>query len=282
MSICRKNSIWKRRRGSRMADDNQKKAVLKAAWLFHDILYLHGERGNILAFQRVCGFAGVEAEVEIIDFDRKDFHPQEYDFIFCPPGEISSFQAIIDWLRPYREELKSYMEVGKVLLVTGTSQCIFGGTTKRSDGTTLEGLGLIDCDFTERKAVYGDDINVMVNLGDKADDEAGEEMELFGSQIQMVDVDSRERPFGKILYGFGNTGKDKNEGSLKKNSIFTNILGPIFVLNPWLTKKIVVQCLKNNGLEIGEFDFDMSLERKSLETKKEFTSCKVSKLTNSK
>ena len=162
------------------------------------------------------------------------------------------------------------MEAGRVLLVTGTSQCIFGGITKREDGSTVEGLGLIDCDFNERRLVYGDDLNYMAQFG-------GEEFEIFGSQIQMMDVESREEPFGQLMYGFGNTGKDRNEGSIKVNSIFTNTLGPILVLNPWLTKKIVLTCLKNSGFEEEDFDFDMSLELKSLETKKQFTDSKVTK-----
>ncbi|MCI8609311.1 MAG: cobalamin biosynthesis protein CobQ [Firmicutes bacterium] len=251
------------------------KPVLRAAWLFPDILYLHGERGNMLAFQRVAGFAGAEVMVERIDFETEDFNPMDYDFIFCPPGELASLAAVIEWLSPYREALAEFIELGRVLAVTGTSQCIFGGKTGREDGSSLEGLGLIDCDFTERKAVYGDDIHVTTTYG-------GEEMEVFGSQIQMMDVHSREAAFGQVLYGFGNTGRDRCEGSLKKNSIFSNILGPIFVLNPWLTRKIVVQCLQNIGIEIDEFDFDMSLEMKSLATKKEFTASKVTKLTNSK
>ena len=98
----------------------------------------------------------------------------------------------------------------------------------------------------------------------------------------MMDVDSRETPFGTLKYGFGNSGEDRNEGSLKNNSIFTNTLGPIFVLNPWITKKIVVQCLCNIGVEIEEFDFDVSLERKSLETKTMFTDRKVTRLHNCK
>ena len=134
----------------------------------------------------------------------------------------------------------------------------------------MEGLGLIDCDFTERKMVYGDDLHFMTSYG-------GEELEIFGSQIQMMDVESREEAFGQLLYGFGNTGKDRKEGSMKNNSIFTNTLGPILVLNPWLTKKIVRIC---TGAE--DFGFDMSLEQKSLETKKQFTAGKVSRLTNCK
>ena len=112
--------------------------------------------------------------------------------------------------------------------------------------------------------------------------EEGETMEIFGSQIQMMDVESREAPFGILKYGFGNSGEDRNEGSLKMNSIFTNTLGPIFVLNPWLTKKIVVQCLCNIGVEIEEFNFDVSLEKKSLETKTMFTDRKVTRLHNCK
>ena len=249
--------------------------TIRAAWLFPDILYIHGERGNLLALERVAKFAGAETVIDRIDFDTEGFDPMNYDFIFCPPGEIASFNAVVEWLKPYKAQFEAFLEAGRVLLVTGTSQCIFGVITKREDGSTVEGLGLIDCDFTERKLVYGDDLNYMAQFG-------GEEFEIFGSQIQMMDVESREEPFGQLMYGFGNIGKDRNEGSAKGNSIFTNTLGPILVLNPWLTKKIVLTCLKNSGFEEEDFDFDMSLELKSLETKKQFTSGKVSRLTNCK
>lgn len=255
-----------------MAEMNK---TIRAAWLFPDILYIHGERGNLLALERVAKFAGAEAVIDRIDFDTEGFDPMNYDFIFCPPGEIASFNAVVEWLNPYKAQFEAFLEAGRVLLVTGTSQCIFGGITKREDGSTVEGLGLIDCDFNERRLVYGDDLNYMAQFG-------GEEFEIFGSQIQMMDVESREEPFGQLMYGFGNTGKDRNEGSIKVNSIFTNTLGPILVLNPWLTKKIVLICLKNAGFEAEDFDFDMSLELKSLETKKQFTDSKVTKLSNCK
>ena len=250
-----------------MAEMNK---TIKAAWLFPDILYIHGERGNLLALERVAKFAGAEVSVDRIDFDTEGFDPMNYDFIFCPPGEIASFHAVVEWLKPYKAQFEAFMVAGRVMLVTGTSQCIFGGVTKRDDGSSVEGLGLIDCDFTERKLVYGDDLNYMAKFG-------GEEFEIFGSQIQMMDVESREEAFGQLKYGFGNTGKDRTEGSIKKNCIFTNTLGPIMVLNPWLTKKMVQICLGG-----AEFDFDMSLELKSLETKKQFTAGKVTRLTNCK
>ena len=180
-----------------MAEMNK---TIRAAWLFPDILYIHGERGNLLALERVAKFAGAETVIDRIDFDTEGFDPMNYDFIFCPPGEIASFNAVVEWLKPYKAQFEAFVEAGRVLLVTGTSQCIFGKQTKRDDGSVVEGLGLIDCDFTERKLVYGDDLNYMAQFG-------GEEFEIFGSQIQMMDVESREKPFGQLMYGFGNTGR---------------------------------------------------------------------------
>ena len=86
-----------------MAEMNK---TIRAAWLFPDILYIHGERGNLLALERVAKFAGAEAVIDRIDFDTEGFDPMNYDFIFCPPGEIASFNAVVEWLKPYKAHLK--------------------------------------------------------------------------------------------------------------------------------------------------------------------------------
>ena len=248
--------------------------TMKAAWLFPDILFLHGERGNIMALKRMASLAGIELEVERIDFNSSDFDPMEYGIIFCPPGEIASFGTVIDKLKPYCGKFREFIESGRVLIAVGTGICIFGKDTRREDKSIIDGLGLIDCNFEERKYVYGDDIYFNENY-------SGVNEECFGVQIQMIDVISQEeKPFGKLLYGFGNTGKDRNEGVIKNNSIFTNVLGPLLVLNPWLTKTIVKKASESVGIKFNEFDIDMSLERKSLESKKEFVYGKKTRLTN--
>ena len=75
--------------------------TLKIGWMFPDSLYLHGDRGNVLALKRMGEAAGFEVEIEKIDFDTEDFTPMDYDFLFCSPGEIASFSSIIDYLEPY-------------------------------------------------------------------------------------------------------------------------------------------------------------------------------------
>jgi len=249
------------------------KRELKVAWLFPDVLYLHGERGNIQALKRIAGFADIDVIVDKISYDFEGFTPDNYDIVFCAPGEIVSFEAVIDWLMPYKEAFEKFVDSGKVLLVTGTSQCIFGKKTTREDGSTIEGLGLVDCNYTERKYVYGDDIHFITDYCDV-------EKECMGVQVQMINVESKETPFAKLLYGFGNTGEDRNEGVRKNNSIFTNVLGPMLVQNPWITKQMIINAASNKGVEIKNFDFDMNLEETSIGTKKKFIANKKTNLTN--
>ncbi|MBS6799757.1 MAG: cobalamin biosynthesis protein CobQ [Firmicutes bacterium] len=250
------------------------KRTMKAAWLFPDILFLHGERGNIMALERIAGLLGIDLAVEKIDFSSEKFDPMNYALIFCPPGEMASFETVLEWLRPYADDLEKFVESGRVLLVTGTSMCMFGRDTARQDGTAIEGLGMIDCSFKERKYVYGDDICFTSDYGRQRE-------ECFGVQIQMMDICSREdRTFGNLIYGFGNDGKGRNEGVIKNNSVFTNVLGPMLVLNPWLTEEMIRKAAESIGLETDDVDIDTSLERKSLKSKKKFAMNKKTRLTN--
>lgn len=247
---------------------------LNIAWLFPDTLYLHGERGNILALERFAKLGGYEPVTTKIDFLTEDFHPMDYDIIFCPPGEIVSFKAIIDKLSPLKREFEEFINQGRVLIATGTSMAIWGKEVKRFDGTSFDGMGFFDAVAVENEAVYGDDNYFQCTYN-------GKSMEIIGNQIQMADfVSEKSKPFGNLLYGYGNTGKDRSEGFAVNNSIFTNSLGPMLVTNPWLTIEIIKVCAANKGNADLEIEFDTELEDKSFETKKDFILTKVTKLTN--
>lgn len=242
---------------------------IKIAWLFPDTLYLHGERGNILALERFAKLAEVKTEVEQIDF-KSDFHPLDYDVIFCPPGEISSFDAIVKKLMPLKDDLVQFINSGKVLLATGTSMAIFGKDILRTDGSVIRGLDIVKYHTVEKEAVYGDDNYFEAEYN-------ASRMEILASQIQMADfISDGASPFGKLIYGYGNTGTDKKEGFVLKNSIFTNCLGPVLVTNPWLTIEII-KVLTGKVIV-----FDDHLERASFETKKQLTMTKITRLTNCK
>ena len=191
----------------------------RIAWLFPDTLFLHGERGNLLALARFARLAGFEPEIIKVDFDTEDFDPFDFNVIFCGPGEIVSFQSVIEYLIPVKEELASFVESGRPLIVTGTSVGIFGNKVIRKrdsfmDADDFKGLGIVDLTYSENDEVYGDDIYFECEYG-------GRRMELIGNQIQMGDLDiGKETPFGVLKYGYGNTGNDRKKKEKMSFSTF--------------------------------------------------------------
>lgn len=240
---------------------------MKIAWMYPDTLFLHGERGNALALERYARELGAEPVVDKIDFETENFDPVAYDVLYFGAGEISSFESIVKDMESYKDALKAFMDSGKPVIVTGTTMAMFGRKVKREDGSTVECAGFIPVEAVEREYVYGDDLQIEADYN-------GKHMEIVGNQIQMIDISFKEdgefKGFGKVVYGMGNNGTDRIEGVMYKNSVFTNLLGPVLICNPWFTSGILRVAAEVSGEKLAESDPTFELERKSIERKKEF------------
>jgi CobQ-like glutamine amidotransferase family enzyme len=249
--------------------------MIRTAWMYPDTLYLHGERGNVMALARYADMLGTGSRTHKVDMGTEDFDPMDYDVIFYGPGELPSFPDVIEEISSYRDRLIEFIESGRVLLVTGTSLAMFGesismaGNGTSDGGQTVKGLGIIPVKAAEREYVFGDDEYVVTTYG-------GREMELIGNQIQMADIEIVPaafgvcRSFGKVKYGRGNNGRDGLEGIIRNNSIFTNMTGPILTGNPWLAVEIIRRASSASGSELSAAEPPYEMELKSLELKKQF------------
>jgi CobQ-like glutamine amidotransferase family enzyme len=118
-----------------------------------------------------------------------------------------------------------------------------------------------------------------VNRG--CDDAKG--YEVAGCYVRPYDVNVEEEytPLGEVEVGIDNSGKLVNagpEGLVKGNILWTNILGPVLVKNPWLTVEILNEVLDRR--EAGDSrcldsclrrnDIEWELELQSLEAFKKF------------
>lgn len=250
------------------------KPEIDIAWMYPDTLYLHGERGNVMALVKFARELGLAPKVHRIDMGSGDFNPMKYDIIFYGPGEISSFRSVINDIGTYQRSIAEYLAAGKVMLVTGTTVAMFGERIRRFSpdspngfGEIIDGLCLIPAIAEEREYVFGDDEQVRAEYG-------GYSMELVGNQIQMADIEFLEnssfRRFGSVIYGRGNNGEDGIEGVVYNNAIFTNMLGPVLVGNPWLAVRLLRTAAELKGIELRESDPDYELEIRSLAQKKKF------------
>lgn len=248
--------------------------ILKILWLYPDILNLHGDRGNLMALLRTCETFGIDADIRRVNRLTEDFDLAEVDLVLINPGELVAIQKVTDVLLKKAEAFCEHAASGKGILAVGTSGAILSKETMRQNGDVFAGLGLLDMTIRERTAVYGDDIII------RTDDL---EYEIAGTQIRMADafLEADQAPLGKVLYGLGNMGEGLNrppgkelshdangwysgngnqtgapsqkndtsvlrcEGAQRDNVIFTNLLGPVLVKNPWFTRRIIERILIN-------------------------------------
>lgn len=217
--------------------------TLNVTWLYPDLLNLHGDRGNIMAFKRVGEKMGLDVKINRIDTFAQAIDFEGSDIIFMNAGELKTVPAIVENIKKYSNAVYDFVEAGKPLIAIGTTGAVLVDKTTRADGSVIDGLGIIKASAVERKAIYGDDLHFCLNEDNS--------FELMAVQIHLIDffLDDEKDALGKLIYGKGNNDNDSTEGGKYKNAIFTNALGPVFVKNPWYTEKIINEALKAKGLE---------------------------------
>lgn len=239
---------------------------INLAWMYPDILNLHGERGNAKCFKYVANLLGITLNIDRIDNIEEQIDFEKYDILLFNCGEMKVVKTMLEFLNPQIDKLKNYIANEKYILLSGTTSSLFGNKITLLDGTNFEGLKILNADFKERNMVIGDDLYFTLDDG----------TEILGSQIQMVDVMvNDETPLGTIKYGYGNIG-NSFEGIRKENIIYTNCLGPAFVKNPWFAEKILRDICSKKEIEIkDEIKPNYEIETKSLESCKEFINKKM-------
>lgn len=246
------------------------KDKLNLCYCFPDSFNLHGDRGNMLAFERVCKLLDVEFNFRRVNSFKEKLDFSGDDILFFSPGELRVALGVCRDLQPQRSVFSDYLDAGKTIVVVGTSIALFAKNIVRLDGSVHSGLDLINLGCRERKITYSNDEVFTTTL-------YGEEMEIVGGQIQMIDIlINNETPLGTVSYGYGNSHKD-DEGAVKNGLIFTNALGPVFVKNPRFTAAIIIDALRKKGVS-REFEIpEFALEAKSNERIKDFIRLKIEK-----
>jgi len=237
---------------------------LNILWMYPDILNLHGDRGNLMAFEKIGKLLDIKVNINKVESYNDEIDFENNDILFFNVGEIKVMPTIIETLKKYIEPIQKFIDDNKTIILIGASGCIMAKKTIRKN-EEFEGLGYLDMNLVERENIYGDDILFTLNENN---------IEIVGCQIKMLDtLLLSDISLGTLEYGSGNNGFiQKTEGAKYKNIIYTNALGPIFVKNPWYTELIIKNALKNKNIELEKCltneDFDIELN--SLKAIKKF------------
>lgn len=234
-------------------------------WLYPDLMSTYGDRGNIIVLEKRCEWRGIRTEVKRLDLGFKIEDLRSCDLLFMG-GAQDKQQKIVakDLTGEKSKALQNVIDEGiPGLFICGAYQFL-GDYYKEADGTTIEGLKILDL-YTEsagegQKRLIGD----LVIRSEKLE-VGSEKLTLVGFENHggRTYLGKSVLPFGEVLYGFGNNEKDKTEGAVYKNIIGTYLHGPALPKNPHLADYLIKKALDRkykNKIELKILDDELELK----------------------
>lgn len=214
---------------------------LSIGHLYPELFNLYGDRGNVQCLLKRLQWRGIDAGVTVLPAGEKiDFNG--LDIICWGGGSDRGQEMAAGYLRETREDFRGYVEDGGVVLAVCAAFQLLGNYY-RTEKRTIEGLGILDI-RTEWKpgrlvgnAVLDSPLFSAPVVG----------FENHAGRTEIGDY----TPLGKVLFGYGNTGKGDNEGLVYRNLIATYLHGPLLPKNPEVCDWLLERALRRKyGKEI--------------------------------
>jgi CobQ-like glutamine amidotransferase family enzyme len=225
--------------------------------MYHDLMDLYGDKGNLLVLKERAEQRGIEVQLDTCTLnEEKDC--RDYDLFFLGGGADREQNLIYEDLLKRKTHIQQAMdEKTAFLLICGGYQ-LFGQYYKDQDGKQVNGLG-----FFDYYTVAGDrDHRCIGNIAITAtiDQETFEAVgfENHGGQTQNV-----SSPLGNVLSGNGNTYDGGLEGFINDQVLATYMHGPLLPKNPKIADLMLKRALKKRYGTVELQPLDDTLEDKA-------------------
>ena len=214
--------------------------TIRVCWMYHNIMDLYGDKGNMMVLSARCKARGIHCEIETMEIGQP-CDLCSYDLLFFGGGADREQSLLIHDLLQRKEQIASAMAQNTfIVLICGGYQ-LFGQYYIAADGTKINGLQFFDY-YTEAAGNYKrciGNIAIQAHLDDQEFTLVG--FENHGGQTRNV-----AHPLGKVLSGFGNNAVDHYEGFYNGQVLGTYMHGPLFPKNPEIVDFVIYKCLKRH------------------------------------
>ena len=233
---------------------------LKILYLYPDLLELYGDYGNIQILKYRIEKRGIKCIIDRYSLNDEPPNFSQYDIVFAGGGADNEQNILSEDLIKYKEDIKKAIQDGVFFLLICGAYQLFGKYYKGVEGNKIPGLDIFPY-YTEaindRKKRCIGNIILEVQLTE------GKTLKVIGFENHGGQTYNVPTPFGKVLYGNGNSFGDEKEGFFLGNVIATYLHGPLLSKNPEITDYIIKYCLERKYKEEVNFEvLDDSFEEK--------------------
>ncbi len=238
--------------------------------LYPDLLDLYGDRGNILALAARCRWRGIEPVIQQASLG-EDLDFMGMDILFLGGGSDREQGLLVQDLMRREKELRSAIENGLVVLSICGGYQMLGRYYQMASGEKIQGLGIIDIwTIAGEKRLIG---NVVVELDERvqrvdlgpvvAPGATGLKLKTlvgFENHSGKTYLGEGVMPLGKVLFGHGNNGDDREEGVRYRNVFGTYLHGPLLPKNPHLADLLLSLAILRRKSETSLKELDDHME----------------------
>lgn len=208
--------------------------------LYPNMMDLYGDNGNIDILKYRAKQRNIDINVDTYTIGDEEPNFYEYDLVFLGGGSDKEQRVVAGDIIKYQKQIERSINKGIFyLLICGGFQ-LFGKYYKDSENNILKGLNIFNY-YTEasnnKKERCIGDIVIKSEINNQ-------KLEVLGFENHGGQTFGVETPFGKIIYGNGNTFQNEYEGFMTKNVIGTYLHGPLLSKNPELADYILKYCLE--------------------------------------
>ena len=228
----------------------------KICHLYPDIMNLYGDAGNLICIEKRLNWRGIECSVTAVGLGEKpDF--KDFDLVFIGSGREEEQRIVAaDLCEKKAEGLKKAAEEGLCILAIGGGMELIGNYIDLSDGSRIEGAGVLDMHSIVGKERHTGNYMFTTDFGDVVAFENHSGYTYLGDGVQ---------PLGRIVHGRGNNGQDGTEGLRYKNVFGSYGHGPLLPKNPELCDFILKTALERKYGKAELCPLDDSMEKRARE-----------------
>ncbi len=201
---------------------------MKILHLYHDLMNLYGDYGNVCAVEKTACDKG--KSVEIIKQSLSDEPDFSCNLLYIGSGTEKNQKAAMSHLIKYRDIIKQRLDEGLVILTTGNAFEMFGKSVTDKYSQRHEGLSLFDFESVESDERIVTDCLFKTELCD---------VDIIGFINKASVIKGVTSPLFEVVNGCGNDKDDTGEGIIKGGFIGTHLIGPLLIRNSLLCERLI-------------------------------------------
>lgn len=207
--------------------------VIRIAHLYTTLLNVAGDWGNVTAIERRAAWRGIATEIVPVGLGEPP-DLTKFDLVFIQGGQDVEMAVAADDLRYKASSLRDAADQGVVIFAVCAGLQLLGHRYIPSSGAAMEGIGLLDLETRAGNLRFMQHAACEVRIGARPETVVG-----FENHSGLTELGPGVQPFGTVIAGAGNNGRDGTEGAIRDNIFSTYLHGPVLPKNPWLADHLI-------------------------------------------